>query len=71
MSIVRLALKIKVFKMEQAFQTGYRDGDKVFYVSPLNWKGQEEFKKQHMFSWSWHWMFENERFESSCLLILT
>jgi hypothetical protein len=24
-----------------------------------------------MFSWSWHWMFENERFESSCLLILT
>ncbi len=71
MSIVRPALKFKVFKMEQAFQTRYQDGDKVFYVSPLNWKGQEEFQKQHMFSWSRHWMFENERFESSCLLILT
>jgi hypothetical protein len=40
-----------------------KGGTIFFYVSPFNWKGQEEFEEQHMFSWSQHWMFENERFE--------
>jgi hypothetical protein len=43
MPIVHLAFKIDVLKMEQAFQIGYREGDKVFCISPLNWKGKEEF----------------------------
>jgi hypothetical protein len=30
MHVVRLALKIGVLKMEQAFHFGYRKGDKVF-----------------------------------------
>jgi hypothetical protein len=34
--VVHHALKIDVLKMEQAFQTNDREGDKVFYVSPLN-----------------------------------
>lgn len=29
-------LKINVLKMEQAFDFRYQEGDKVFYVSPLN-----------------------------------
>ncbi len=37
MPIVRLALKIDVLKMEHAFQMGYREGNKVFYVFPTNW----------------------------------
>ncbi len=43
MPIVHLAFKIDVLKMEHAFQTGYHEGDKVFYISPLNCKGKEEF----------------------------
>jgi len=36
MPIVRPALKINVLKMEQAFQMGYQEGNKVFYVFPKN-----------------------------------
>jgi len=42
MHVVCLALMIDVLKMEQAFQTGYYKGDKVFYVSFFNWKGKEQ-----------------------------
>jgi hypothetical protein len=37
MPIVCLALKIDVMKMEQAFQTGYKEGERAFYISPQNW----------------------------------
>jgi hypothetical protein len=37
MVVVKPTLKIDVFKMEQAFHMGYREGNKVFYVSPTNW----------------------------------
>ncbi len=33
MLVVHPTPKIYVLKMEQAFQTGYREGDKVFYIS--------------------------------------
>jgi hypothetical protein len=36
MPIVKPALKIDILKMEQAFHMGYREGDKVFYLSPTN-----------------------------------
>jgi hypothetical protein len=36
MPMVRLALKIDVLKMEQAFHMGYKEGDKVFYVFATN-----------------------------------
>jgi hypothetical protein len=36
MLVVRLALKINILKMEQAFHGGYREGDKVLYISPTN-----------------------------------
>ncbi len=39
MLVVRLALKIDILKMEQAFHMGYREGDKVFYLSLTSWKG--------------------------------
>jgi len=54
MPIVRLAFKINVLKMEHAFHFGYREGDKVFYVLPLNWKGKEEFIDDHEASWNRH-----------------
>jgi hypothetical protein len=33
---MKLAFKINILKMEQAFQMGYRQGEKVFFVSPTN-----------------------------------
>ncbi len=39
MPIVHPTPKIDVLKMEHAFQIGYCEGEKVFYVYPLNWKG--------------------------------
>jgi hypothetical protein len=43
MLVIDHALKIDVLEMEQEFHTRYHKGDNVFYVSPLNWKGVEEF----------------------------
>jgi hypothetical protein len=54
MLIICPTLKIDVLKMEQAFHYGYYEGDKVFYVSPLNWKGQEEFIDDHEARWNLH-----------------
>jgi hypothetical protein len=36
MPVVKSTLKINILKMEQAFHGGYREGDKVFYVSLTN-----------------------------------
>ncbi len=36
MRVMCHAFKIGVLKMEEAFQTRYREGDKVFLIFPLN-----------------------------------
>jgi hypothetical protein len=36
MLVVRPTLKINVLKMEQTFQMGYRESNKVLYVFPTN-----------------------------------
>jgi hypothetical protein len=36
MPIVRPILNIDILKMEQAFHMGYREGNKVLYMSPTN-----------------------------------
>jgi len=54
MHVVRPTLKIDVLKMEQAFHFGYREGDKVFYALPLNYKGQKEFVDDHEADWNCH-----------------
>jgi hypothetical protein len=51
MHVICLALKFDVFKMEQAFNFGYCE---VFYVSPLNSKGEEEFIDDHEAGWNCH-----------------
>jgi hypothetical protein len=68
MLIIGLALKIDVLKMEQAFQTRYHEGDKVFYVPPLNRKGEEEFIDSNVDSWNAHWHFKNDIFDLTFLL---
>jgi hypothetical protein len=41
MLVVRLAFKFDILKMEHAFHMGYRENDKVFYLSLTSWKGEE------------------------------
>jgi hypothetical protein len=36
MPIVKPTFNINVLKMEHAFQMGYQEGDKMFYVPPMN-----------------------------------
>ncbi len=68
MLIVGHALKIDVWKMEQTFQTRYHKGDKVFYVSPLNWRGEEEFTDSYVDSWNAHYHSKNDIFDLTFLL---
>jgi hypothetical protein len=67
MPIIHPTLKIDVLKMEQTFHFGYQEGDKVFYVSPLEWKGQEELVDGHEVSWNAHKHLKNQRFEDTFL----
>jgi hypothetical protein len=39
MPVLHPTLKIDVLNLVQTFHFGYWEGDKVFYVSPLEWKG--------------------------------
>jgi hypothetical protein len=41
-------LKIDVLKMEQVFFTRYWEGEKAFYASSKNSKGEEEFVNKYM-----------------------
>ncbi len=42
MLVVQPIFKIDILKMEQAFCTGYMEGDKVSYLSLTNQKGEEQ-----------------------------
>jgi hypothetical protein len=65
MPIIRPTLKIDILKMEQAFHMGYKEGDKVFYLFPKNWKGVRRkllfYNRLHGMSISLE--LENEWFE--------
>lgn len=62
MSIVKLALKIDMFKMEHAFFIGYWEVEKAFYVS-TNWQGEEKYVCNHIDTLSSFWKENNARFE--------
>jgi hypothetical protein len=51
--------------MEQAFQMVYLESNKVFYISPTNWKGEEEFIANHIYEWDFHWKVMNASFEEA------
>jgi hypothetical protein len=44
---------------------GYQEGDKVFYVSPTNWKGEEEFVAYHIHERDEHWKAVNTSFKET------
>jgi hypothetical protein len=54
MPVVKSAFKIDVLKMEQVFQMGYWEGNKMFYVFPTNWQREEEFVANHIHEWDDH-----------------
>ncbi len=58
MLIVRPTLKTDILKMEQPFHARYKEGNKMFYVDPTNWQGDD-----YEMEWNSFWKFENARFE--------
>ncbi len=67
MLVVRPSFKINVLNIKQAFHSNYHEGDKVFYIFLLNWKGEKELKDAHEVKWIVHWCSENQRFEDILL----
>ncbi len=63
MPIVRLALKIDLLKMEQDFWMGYRNREKMFFVPPTNWQGEEISISYVEASWGPLWKEKNDKFE--------
>ncbi len=63
MLTVRLIFKINILKMEQAFHMGYKEGDKVFYLSLMSQKDEEQDVSLHNGTWDEHWVIENEQFQ--------
>ena len=64
MLIVRLALKGDITKLEADFFNGYRDGDRVFYLSATDSKGNSQFVDDEVrASWSPNWAQANAVFE--------
>ncbi len=63
MPIIHPTLKNNVMKMEQAFQMGYREGERAFYVSPQNWQGETKSTAKVLESQNLPWMQNNEDFE--------
>jgi hypothetical protein len=51
----------------QAFQTGCREEEKGFYVSPTSNKGEEERVTSYESSWSNNWRKKNATFEEFLL----
>jgi hypothetical protein len=49
MLVICPTLKINIVKMEQAFQTSYQEGDKVFMFHLSIGKGMRIFKTTHVF----------------------
>jgi len=39
---------------------GYKERDKVFYLSPMSWKGEEQNVSLHSGTWDEHWVIKNE-----------
>jgi hypothetical protein len=65
MSIVRPALNGDISKLEASFVNGYRDGDRVFYISATDSKRNFQFVDDEVYaSWSRNWAQANAVFES-------
>jgi hypothetical protein len=65
MPIVRPALKGDITKLEVDFFNGYRDSDRVFYLSATDLKGNFQFVDDKIrASWSPNWAQVNAVFES-------
>ena len=61
---MRPALNGDISKLEADFFNGYRDGDRVFYISATDSKGNFQFVDDEVYaSWSRNWAQANAVFE--------
>jgi hypothetical protein len=52
-----------MFKMDHAFFTSYREGEKAFYVSSTKWQVEEKYVCNYVDTWSSFWKKKNPKFE--------
>lgn len=61
---VRPVSEVEIQKLENEFVHGYREGDRVLYVSVYDYKGKSRvITEKDMETWDPHWIETNERFE--------
>lgn len=70
MLVVCQTLWIYIFKMEQAFNLGNQEGDKILYVCPTNWQGVEETTLENEVDQDDHWKPKNYKSEKKLHLNL-
>lgn len=63
MLVVKPTLKIDVLKVEHDFHMGYKEGDKVFYVSATNQQREEAIVDTYEEGWDQHWKVANDESE--------
>jgi len=62
--MVRPVLQTDVARLQSEFVHGYREGDRVMYVSITNDKGlSQRITEEISSSWNAHWIAENAHFE--------
>jgi hypothetical protein len=68
LAVVRHVLEVDVQFLENEFINGYREGDKVLYVSVYDKKGNQfELNAEIEATWNVHWHSANASFEEKLL----
>jgi hypothetical protein len=68
MDEVRPVGKMDVQRLESEFITGYRDGDRVLYISPYNnFEKTMDLTEEEIARWSPHWQSVNDKFEKELM----
>lgn len=68
MDEVRPVGEIDVQRLESEFMNGYRDGDRVLYISPYNnLETTRDLTEEEIATWSPHWQHVNEEFEKELM----
>lgn len=64
MPLVRPVLRTDILRLQAEFSFGYRSGDRVFYVSTTDDKGDSELVNDTVMStWNSHWLAKHNEFE--------
>jgi len=61
--------KMDVQRLESEFMNGYRDGDRILYISSYNnFEKTMDVTEEEIAKWSLHWQYVNEEFEKELMV---